>query len=357
MLAGGAHAHKASDSFLRLTAAEDGAISLSWDIALVDLEQALGIDASRDGAITWGEVRGEEAAIYDYAREHLAIARGGTRCALVPSPLRIDTHSDGSYAALQLHGQCAAAGALELTYSLLFDIDPTHRGLLAFDGDGSVRTAVLGPDDRVWTQGAVDRGSWRTIIDFVADGMHHIAIGYDHIAFLLLLLLPAGLVRDRSGAVAAPGVQSVVVEALKIVTAFTLAHSLTLGLATFGVVTLAAKPVEVAIAASVIAAALYNLWPRAPGRRWMIASGFGLVHGFGFANVLTDLGLTGSGLALPLAAFNVGVELGQLAIVAVALPLILGVRKLPVYPRVLVPVGSLCVAVLAAYWMLDRVSG
>ena len=141
---------------------------------------------------------------------------------------------------------------------------------------------------------------------------------------------------------------------LRIVTAFTVAHSITLTLATLEVVSLPSRWVEATIAASVVLAALNNLRPVFRGRRWTMAFGFGLVHGFGFASVLADLGLPRDALALALVGFNLGVEAGQLAIVAAFLPLAFALRRSVFYRRVVLWGGSLAIAAIAAAWFVER---
>jgi hypothetical protein len=143
-------------------------------------------------------------------------------------------------------------------------------------------------------------------------------------------------------------------EVLKVVTAFTVAHSITLSLATFGVLTIPSRLSESAIAASVVVAALNNVYPIFHGRRWIVAFLFGLIHGFGFANVLADLGLPKNTLLLALVAFNLGVEIGQLAIVALFLPLAYGLRQTWFYRRVTLVAGSLLIALLAGTWLVER---
>ena len=144
------------------------------------------------------------------------------------------------------------------------------------------------------------------------------------------------------------------VDVAKIVTAFTVAHSITLTLATLGVVSLPSALVESAIAASVVLAALNNLFPLFQGRRWTMAFVFGLIHGFGFATVLGELQLPQGALVLALLAFNAGVELGQLAIVAVFVPLAYALRAGAFYRRVVLQAGSWAIAGLAAVWFVER---
>ena len=140
----------------------------------------------------------------------------------------------------------------------------------------------------------------------------------------------------------------------KVVTAFTLAHSVTLTLATLGLVSLPSRLVESAIACSVVLAALNNVWPIVRQRLWLLAFGFGLLHGLGFAGALLDLGLPAHAMVVPLLAFNLGVELGQLAIVALLLPLIFALRETSLYPRLMLRAGSSAIAVLGGLWLVER---
>jgi hypothetical protein len=142
---------------------------------------------------------------------------------------------------------------------------------------------------------------------------------------------------------------------LKVVTAFTVAHSITLSLAALGFVHLPTRLVESAIAASVVLAAFNNLVPFFAERGWMVAFGFGLLHGFGFANALRDLGLRHGQLAATLFGFNIGVEIGQLAIVAVFLPIALSMRHLIFYQRVVLRFGSVAIVAVASTWFAERV--
>src|ERR1700751_6359564 len=146
-------------------------------------------------------------------------------------------------------------------------------------------------------------------------------------------------------------------EVLEVVTAFTLAHSLTLSLAVLGLVHLPARWVECGIALTVLLGALNNLRPVIVRRRWAVAFAFGLVHGFGFASVLADLGLHGANLALSLVGFNSGVEMGQLSLVLVVLPLAFLARRTVIYRHAFMPAGSAAVVLLAGYWLVTRMMG
>jgi HupE / UreJ protein len=242
---------------------------------------------------------------------------------------------------------------------LFAGLDPQHRGLLNLAARGATRSAVLGPHEprQAFELGEISR--WRQFADYVREGVWHIWIGLDHILFLLSLLLPAVLAwqaaQQRWQAVGS--FRKAFVDVLKVVTAFTLAHSITLSLAALGVVELPSRLVESVIAASIIVAALNNVRPLVIRRLWMVAFGFGLVHGFGFASVLADLGLPRDALVLALVGFNVGVELGQLAIVVAFLPIAWALRRTVFYRRWVMLGGSLVIAALAAVWLLERAFG
>jgi hypothetical protein len=352
-LAPTAFAHKPSDSYLSLTP-HDGGWSAHWDIALRDLEYAIGLDDNGDGAITWGEVRARESAVVDYALEHLTLRTGNASCTTRPGPLRVVEHSDGVYAALDFALDCPAVGAQTLDYRLFFALDPSHRGLLRVNAPTGTEIAVLSPDQPHHTLGAAPASGWRQFASYWKEGVWHIWIGFDHILFLLALLLPAVLWRENGRWRPTMALRTVLLETAAIVTAFTVAHSLTLTLAVLGVVDLPSRLVETVVALTIVLAALNNLFPLVTTRRWSLAFGLGLIHGFGFAGALRDLGLPGDALALALAGFNLGVETGQLAIVAAVLPLAYALRQTWLYRRLALPVGSAAVASLALVWCMER---
>lgn len=348
-----AWAHKASDSYL-IVDADGAALSAQWDIALRDIDFALGLDGDGNGEITWGELRTRRTAVEAWALSRLEFARGG-RCALRPIGLQVDTHSDGGYAVLQLDGTCPqAAGELEVRYRLLFDLDGLHRGLLRLTVDGTAHSAVLGPQSGTQRFSAEAPSRLTQFRQYLVEGIWHIWIGFDHILFLVALLLPAVLVRTAGGWRGADRLGDTLREVLWVVTAFTVAHSVTLSAAVLGWIALPSRLVESAIALSVALAAANNLWPVVERRRWVVAFCFGLIHGFGFASVLVELGLAPGALLLSLFAFNVGVELGQLAIVTAAVPAAFALRNTGVYRHGVFALGSLLTLCVALIWLAER---
>jgi hypothetical protein len=350
-------AHKPSDSYLTL-AVESNTIAGQWDIALRDLDFALGLDANQDGAITWGEVKAKHADIATYALPRLTLGSADAPCKAVVREHLIDNHTDGAYAVLRFVATCYRMPAtLEVGYRLFAELDPQHRGLVKLVANGSTRAGILGGDGGAQKFVLAEPSKGEQFVEYLKQGVLHIWAGLDHILFLLALLLPAVLVRARVPGqtwAPAPSLAAAFWEVFKVVTAFTIAHSITLTLASLGVVALPSRLVESAIAASVVLAALNNVRPLVYAGRWVIAFAFGLIHGFGFASVLADLGLPQDALLLSLVAFNVGVELGQLAIVAVFLPVAYVLRDTRLYRQVILIGGSLVVAAIALAWLLER---
>jgi hypothetical protein len=354
--AGPAQAHKASDAYLNLQI--DGAkVEQRFDIALRDLDRELALDADDDGQISWGEVRRRWAEIARLAESGLDLRFDGQVCTRVSrAQPQLDEHSDGRYAVLQQSLRCPAkVSAVKLDYRLFATSDASHRGIARISA-GTEQSAVLVPGGGA-QDFAIEASAGKpvtTLGGFVVEGIHHIAVGLDHILFLVTLLMVAVWRREGAGWVVRASAASAWRETLRLVTAFTVAHSLTLGLAAAGVLAPPSRWVESLIAASVFVAAVDNLWPFVKGPRWLMVSFFGLVHGFGFAGPLQALGLSRSNLAVPLFGFNLGVEIGQLAIVALLLPLACWLREARFYRLAVVRGGSTLVAGVAAMWMVER---
>ncbi len=348
MLAGSGTAlgHKPSDAHLRL-AARGPVLDGRLDVALRDLDAALALDDG-DGTITWGELEAARPRIETYLQARLAFTTAGAPCPIALGVPALTSMSDGAYWAQPLTAQCPGApAALTVTYGLLFDVDAQHRGLLHVDE----QTVIVRDAAPV----RVELGATTSFATFVREGIWHILIGLDHVLFLICLLLPAVVPRTAGRAEAPGSLRRVSIEVLEIVTAFTLAHSITLVISAAGIVQLPSRFVETAIALSVVAAALNNL-VRAIDARWAVAFALGLLHGFGFSSVLLDLGLPSHELITSLLAFNIGVELGQLAIVLIVLPLLYALRHTLVY-RALLWVGSSAIAALGMLWTYERLVG
>ncbi|MCZ2498863.1 HupE/UreJ family protein [Xylophilus sp. Kf1] len=351
---GTAQAHKASDAYLQFRKVDDNRLHLRWDIALRDLDAVLPIDANGDGELRWGEVRNAFPAIDRYVLPHLQWPAG---CVPTAPQHALEQRSDGAYVVLQMEASCPLTAGFTVGYTLFADIDPTHRGLATIHlGDGQPRVVLLGPAlpaASVSQAGAADAA---VPASFVAEGIHHILTGYDHILFLLSLLLPAVVRRDGGRWVPVGSAREALAPVLGVVTLFTLAHSITLALAAFGWVSLSPAFIEPAIAATIIVAAADNLRPVFGRLRYLVTFLFGLIHGFGFAGALQEMNLPPLSFAWALLKFNLGIEAGQLALVAVAVPLLFVLRRWSGYRRWVLQAGSVVAIVLAVIWLVERVA-
>jgi hypothetical protein len=350
-----AQAHIASNGFLTLNV-QGPRISGSIELAIRDGELAVGLDHDGNGQVTWGEVKSSEAALQNYVRGHLRLAAGeSSQCQISFGPVEVNDRVDGNYLWLPLRGECATeVKRLFIEYRLLDVEDPSHRGLLALTANGSAQTGVLGGTARARQFELNDPSTWSAFFEYLRAGIWHIWSGIDHLLFLLSLLLPAVLMRRQDRWDAVPIAAPAFVNIVKVVTAFTLAHSITLSLAAFDVVRLPSRLTESVIAASIIIAALNNVFPRITAGPWRIAFAFGLLHGFGFASVLAEMGLPKGARLASLVAFNLGVEAGQLAVVLTIMPLAYLLRATDFYRRGVMPWGSAAIACLALFWLVER---
>jgi hypothetical protein len=349
-----AQAHIASNGFL-VVQVRGQTLNGSMELAVRDVELAIGVDSNGDGKVTWAELRAAEPRLQLYVAQHLSFAAPNVACALSFQSLQVNQRVDGNYAWLPFMAHCpVAVQSLRIGYSLLDDIDPSHRGLLTLSDGATAQTAVLGGNASA-AQFMLDRPSRaRAFEEYLQAGIWHIWSGIDHLLFLLSLLLPAVLIRTAGHWEPVPRVRPAFLNILKVVTAFTLAHSITLSLAAFGLVRLPSRLTESVIAASIIVAALNNVFPLVTESRARIAFAFGLLHGFGFASVLADMGLPSGARVLSLLAFNLGIESGQLAVVLAVMPIIYLVRCAAVYRRSIMPWSSAAIAALALFWLVQR---
>ncbi len=348
------HAHSTSTAYLEVDASSPAAPALQWRIALRDLDALLDLDTNGDGQLTWSEVEDRAADINKLAASRMTITGGASACDVRFAPPRFVRVADAGYAHLEGSVACNRAGPVALHYRLFEGVDPSHRVLLSVRG--ASQTRILEPGATV-TLAAADSGAETPsgFAGFLSTGIAHIAGGFDHVLFLLCLLLPAVLQRSAGRWVARDDVASALITVIWVATAFTLAHSLTLALATFGVIRIPARVIEPLIALTIVLTALNNIWPVVTRRLPAVAFAFGLIHGFGFAEVLAPLSLPRGELALALLGFNLGVEIGQLAIVAGAFFVLATLRRWSGYPRWILALGSALIATVAALWFIERV--
>jgi hypothetical protein len=301
-----------------------------------------GLDQNGDGILWRAEMEKGIDTVFAHVTPGLKIELDGQSIALEREKgrVRLDSDRDQVMDLFFVFPLTGEPHKLVLENRFFTEFDRDHRNLIklvaagqplqqaVFNTTYTRQEFVIGAEVALWTQ----------VIDFTVLGIEHIFLGYDHIMFLLALIVFGGRLSNL----------------VKIVTAFTLAHSITLILATLGWVSLPSKWVEVGIALTIAYVAVENLWVQKAEHRWKLTFLFGLVHGFGFANVLRDLGLPPSGLVASLLAFNIGVELGQVAIVAVLFPLILWLSRQS-FQRQAVRAVSAFIFLFGAGWAIERI--
>jgi HupE / UreJ protein len=349
-----ARAHIASNGFLTLKS-EDARLTGSIELAIRDGELAVGLDRDRDGRVTWNELKSSQSALQNYVLGHLRFMSQDGVCRMHFEPIEVNDRVDGNYLWLPFQANCGVAiKRLTIEYTLLAAEDPSHRGLLSLTSADATQTAVLGGTGPARGFDLVHASAWPAFFEYLRAGVWHIWSGIDHLLFLLSLLLPAVLLRRHGRWEAVPIAAPAFINIVKVVTAFTLAHSITLSLAAFDVVRLPSRLTESVIAASIIVAALNNVFPKVTKGRWRIAFAFGLLHGFGFASVLAEMGLPKGARLVSLVAFNLGVETGQLAVVLAVMPLAYLLRSTVFYRRGVMPWGSTAIACVAGVWFVQR---
>ncbi len=358
-----AWAHSSSNSYLTLSMPAEQLV-LRADIHVRDLDLVFDLDENRDGQVTWSEAQSRREEVMTWMTQGIVLNASGQSCTLGPADLKASLHADGTYWSAVWTPNCLGVTErldevrLALRYNLMFAQDNLHRGLLKVDFSQYQSSALLSPERPEAEVNASDSHPLRVLGRYLVEGIWHIWIGIDHIVFLLSLLVLAPLQSARQTVVhwhAATQLRPVIMDVLAVVTAFTVAHSITLGLTITGWLTPPADWVEPAIALSVVLAAFNNLLGISSLKRWRLAFVFGLVHGFGFASVLLDLGLPASALLAALGGFNLGVELGQLAIVGVFLPFAWALRRTRFYRWAVVTGGSLAIVVLGLFWTAQRI--
>ena len=362
-------AHAPDNSYLYLTVLKNtvyGRIELNAE----DINRAIGSSLPSDLSVA--DVNGVLPRVHRYLAERVRIAgpENYTFDWREPEILKLEEMGqDVVRFHFGLAGMTYRPDALDISYNVVFDQYERHRGGLLIDHnwrEGVIAnetqfTAVFEPGRTDYTLDLTGGSVWTGFVALLRLGVYHIWIGLDHILFIIALVLPAVVWRRReereflNTSVWHPveRFRPAFLYIIKVITFFTIAHSITLALATFRIVDLPSRYVESVIAFSIGLAALHNIWPIFRGREWVIAFVFGLFHGFGFASVLGEKGLSGDYLAYSLLGFNLGVELGQLAIIVVAFPLLFLVRKLPVYSW-FIKLGSALLIVIALYWTVER---
>jgi hydrogenase/urease accessory protein HupE len=340
-----AHAHQVNLSTARVILRGDRTVALEVALKGSDADRLAGthvFDVQRD-QVDPARVAESAAAIVAYVNAHIAVtALDGTAC--VPDAAALVPDGDGVI--FRATFSCRdLTGDIVYRSTVLTATDPSARQAVLIGEGENAPQALLDADNTTITLSAPAPSLSSTMQRYLVTGVAHIFGGYDHIAFLVAVVLWARRL----------------VPVIKIVTAFTIAHSITLSLAALNIVVIPASVVEPAIAASIVFVAMENFFSRDIDGRWRVAFAFGLVHGFGFASALREVGLPANAVVVALAAFNVGVEIGQVAIVSIVVPSLIALDRLVSFDRTkperaasLVYTLSALIGLLGSYWLLTR---
>ncbi|MDP2340700.1 MAG: HupE/UreJ family protein [Deltaproteobacteria bacterium] len=321
----------------------DGAeVDVELTFARADVLALLpGVDADGDGGVTDAELTAVRPALAALVKEHVIVRRGEDPCGRELTSAGL-VEGDGLTLAVRI--SCPNGGAdVVVDFRLLEKLGAGHRHLGHVSAAGKEADVVAFAASPEFTLSG--SAAAPPIADYLLIGAEHILLGFDHLVFLvgiLIVLLRAGTLRSL----------------VAVITAFTLAHSVTLGLAATGIVVPPSSLIEPAIALSIVFVGVESFTATDIARRWRITLPFGLVHGFGFAGALAEIGLPQDAVVPALAVFNIGVELGQLAVVLALYPLFVFLRKhlSPAHAQHLVKALSGVVVVLGLYWFIDRVT-
>ena len=360
----GAIAHQKGQSYLYFQIGEETLTShVSTPIA--DLNEVLALGLPTDKKVAIEDIEPVFEIVKNYVEQHIDIQCAPQNCELKFQNSDINNTGSGQFLQLyyEIDGFETMPEALQVSNDVLLVDKPGFTNFVLIDenwktGTFDAEANIVLTYDRAGQVKTLDLTSGSLFQGFAAIvklGVEHILEGIDHVLFLIALLLPSVVRREKGRWQPVGNFSASFGYIIKIATVFTVAHSITLGLATLQIVDLPARFVESVIAASIGLAAVDIFFPIFRGRIWLIIFVFGLFHGFGFASVLAELGVTSQHALLSLFAFNLGVELGQLAIIAVVFPLLYFLREQLFYPRLVLKAGGLLLGAMSLYWLIERV--
>lgn len=368
-----AFAHFPDQSYIYLQI-QKSSIGGYFEISTKDLNKVFGLNLKP--GFTKEEVAPHISKIQEYVLQNTSFntVEDGTYQIRFTEPdiLRAESFGDFVVLKFELEGVKKIPEKINVHYEAFIKDISGHTALLVIeenkntglDNNESMYSLQFSPGKTRQELVTTDNFLLRSFWEMIKSGVWHIWIGYDHILFLLALLLPSVLKFRSNNEVLPAGshnmgwipverLKPALINVVKIVTFFTIAHSITLCLAAFNIISLPSRLIESIIAISIALAAIHNIYPRFAGKEWLIAFVFGLFHGFGFASVLAEKGLVGNYMGLSIFGFNLGVEIGQLAIIILVFPILYGLRKTFLYPKIRV-FGSIILIFFSLYWFIER---
>lgn len=332
LLSTSVNAHSNNSEGFSLIEVYDKNLSYQLKVDLTELGHALNKETDEKKLI-------DSKTVQHYINSHIALYADGVKIEGNVKNTNVETIKERPFAVINLNYEFAnKPEKLVVDYNMfLDDSDPSHANFATVKMDGKQQEKILSYESRELEIGEIS--FVQNTKQFLLLGLKHIFTGYDHILFVISLLFGAKTIRNI----------------LSLVTAFTIAHSITLALATLDIVQLPGKFVESAIALSIIYVALINIFNKDSKHQPWLAFGFGLIHGFGFAGILSEMRLDGNHLATSLLSFNIGIEIGQLLIVSLAFPIILWIKKLTLKPiKWVIPGTSVAILAFGLVWFFQR---
>lgn len=377
-----ASAHIPNQSYIFLRVYEEEGLDGRFEFNVREINKVFGTDFGDN--VTLEDLQPYVSRIKTYLVQHASFSSTLGNHEIIYTEVGTSRFHLGNFLTLSFHLENSegVSDSLDVTYDAVFEKDDTHRGFLiteynwkagVINNEANISLS-FSPNDTQDTLSLTDTSIWNGFVAMVQQGIYHIWIGLDHILFLLALILPAVVRRWGNAKSEVPLPEDAKITKsgfitwdwypvkrfkpaffyiLKVITYFTIAHTITLSLASLQIINLPSRLVEAIIALSIGLAAYHNIRPIFKGKDWVIAFVFGLFHGFGFASVLGDLGLTSEFLTYSLLGFNIGVEIGQVVIIFMIFPILYLIRKTKAYPRVLV-YGSILLIIISLYWFTER---
>lgn len=347
------YGHSSSEAYLSLQVQGKQAQG-AWEFSLRDLEFVVGLDANADGKISWQDIKQRQSVVQQYILSGITILQEQQACTVTPGEIMLNERAGNVFLHQPVEVNCPAyIQQLQVRYQLFFEQDTRHHAIWLFAAEGANMTRISSIDNAELSIDFSSASNQQGFLEFLWQGIWHIWIGLDHILFLVLLML--SVENSLTGLKQSVNRQRAI-RMLKTVTAFTLAHSLTLAMAATGWLALPSAWVESVIALSVVLAGLNVLFKWVKERLWWFAFVFGLIHGFGFASVLLDLSFNKQQLIQTILAFNIGVEAGQLVIVALAIPVLAMLSRMNKPGQYIKHMTTTGVIMLASVWFVQRIS-
>lgn len=349
-------AHELSTTFVAAELSEDRSLNGQVKLDVLDLKEVLTLDINADGELTWGELEASTDVIQNYISTGLRFFADTQQCMLnLNNQLELQELTGVTYLVLPFSSKCPQMNQLSFEYSLLFDAAANHKAIFSLTVESEQHVFIVDDGN---SRNSIDvsvnkSSSWSTFGAFIYQGIFHILIGLDHILFLFTLLLTLCLYRQMNEWKDIQSKKVIIKKTLIIITSFTIAHSITLSGTALGIIPIMGSWIEVAIAASILFNVINNLFPMIKSLG-VITFIFGLIHGMGFAGALSEFGFTKEHQLLSVLGFNLGVEIGQLGLLVVFLPILLWLRKSNYYKWYGMQLLSLLIGGVAIYWILER---